>query len=238
MPVNMRYRTSIFSGFLLMPMMVAQFIFSDLGTFATPDIFSPEISSGHTIGQVFVSDFDGLTKIGVFFNKEDLSLGGRLVFHLRPSIESKADIVTVEVKISDLHDNWKEFRFPPKSDKKSCLYFFQFAPLRDSKGKSYYFYLEYLGGENGRGIRLGITNDRYAQGYSGGCSYIDGGKEDWYLLFQTYCAWTGSGADAFRQTVKRLSADKQFFTVYLLLCLVIVSALAALTILKHTIKKG
>jgi len=234
----MRFNKKLLTNFVLAPVFLSQFIFSDLGTFATPDKFSQPILPGHSAGQTFISDFDGLTKIGIFIDREDMACKGKLVFHLKSSISSKTDIVTAEINVSDIYDNWKEFRFPPKSDKKSCLYFFQFEPIPDSGGKHFYFYLEYQSEDKGRGVRFGITENKYDQGYSGGSSYIDGKEQEWHLLFQTYCAWTGTGKDAFRVILKRISMDRQFFTFYLVLCLALFAALIWITIFKNRRKEG
>jgi len=222
----------------LAPLVVSGFIFSDMGTFHTPDKISQKVYSSITIGQTFVPKFSNLTMIGVFINKEDLKGEGKITFHLKPSIDSNSDLVKVEVKNSDICDNWKLFRFPPTSDKNNYLYFFRFAPISDSKNKSFYFFLEYSGRNKDDGIRFGITERLFEQGDSGGRSYFDSKSQKWYLMFQTYCAWTGTGKEAFREILNRFSMDRQFAVFYSILCFLILSALIYVSLLIITIRKG
>ena len=233
----MQLNKKSFTMLAIMPI-VLEFIFSDMGTFVKPDGFSPKVYGSHTIGQVFVPDFNNLTKIGVFINKEDLAGDGNIVFHLRSSIDSRSDIVRLEVKNSDIHDNWIRFRFPPTKDRKSYLYFFEFKSIKDSKGKALYFFLESSGRTIEKGVRFGITENIYNQGCSGGESLFDSKSQEWYLLFQTYCAWSGTSADAFSQALDRMSKDKGFFIFYILMCMTLASMIVYTGFLLKKSKKG
>lgn len=230
-------KTKILPVIALAPYFLCQFIFSDMGTFLSPDKFSPKVYSSRTIGQTFFSRFPNLTKIGVFINKEDLGGMGEVTFHLRSSPDSGSDIVNIKIGKKDINDNWRLFRFPPTLDKKACLYFFQFAPIQDSKNRSFYFFLEYSGKNEDDGIRLGITERIFNQGYSGGSSYFDSRPQAWYLVFQTYYACNITGKEAFEGILKRIAADRQFAVFYLLLCFVILSAFIYVNILLNRLRE-
>lgn len=210
---------------ILVSLSTNRFIFSDHGSFALPDEFSPKIYAKHTIGQTFISNFPNLCKVGVFVVKDDLMGTGKIIFHLTSSVDSSKDIVRLEVNTSEVTDNWRLFRFPPTFDRKSYLYFFQFPPISYSEKKNFYFYLESPGTTEESGLRFGITRNKFRQGYSGGVSYLDSVPQEWYLLFQTYCAWQGDVKSVLREIIHRLLMDKQFITIYALICFIIFLAL-------------
>lgn len=105
------------------------------------------LSGGTSLGQTFVSDFDGLAGVQVYL--EPYATGsGEILLHLRPDATSQDDLAVA--------------RLPVKNVKAAGDYLFSFSPQPASRGKDGYFYLEIQGGG---GVLVGIAP---------GSIYLDG----------------------------------------------------------------
>src|SRR5689334_14741108 len=95
----------------------------------SPHIPAGLLRAGHTFGQTFVANHDGLTKIEVLVATYRATLpSGDLVLHLRAYPDQQNEIASAVIPAPTIKDNgYVALGFPP---------------IDNSAGKSYYFYLE------------------------------------------------------------------------------------------------
>lgn len=111
------------------------------------------LTSGQTIGQSFVSRFDGLEEIQIYLDPVKPGTG-RLVFHLRESSTSAIDLRIVEISLDSIIE--------------PGFYHLGFEPLRDSNQKAYYGFFELDG--DGK-YQIGVISS--ILGYLDGSMYFD-----------------------------------------------------------------
>lgn len=110
-----------------------------------------EIQASVTVGQTFIAEYDGLSRVEVYLATYARHNTGPLVFHLRADPCSGADLVTATFDAEEVADN--------------SYHVFEFSPIRSSGGCLYCFFLEAPEATPGNAITVwGAREDAYAEG--------------------------------------------------------------------------
>ncbi len=110
-----------------------------------------ELLQSAAVGQTFVAEYAGLSRIEVMLATYARPNTGPLTFHLRSSPDAEEDLTTLAFDAAGVVDN-------------RC-YVFEFPPIRNSAGRSYYFCLEAPQAAPGNAITVwGNTEDVYPDG--------------------------------------------------------------------------
>jgi hypothetical protein len=127
---------------------------------AQPQVLNLE--SPHSLGQTFLSRYDGLNGIEIFLSPLQ-NPRGKIKIHLRSDPDSSINIRESELALGQVTA--------------PGFYLFPFPPVRDSQGKGYYLFLSREGtGPLGVGVNPG-------NGYFDGSLYRDGTPLDRQLAF-------------------------------------------------------
>jgi hypothetical protein len=110
-----------------------------------------ELIAPAKVGQTFVAQHAGLSRVEVRLATYGRRNTGSLVFHLRSTTDTSADIITRTLAAEAVENNtYQAFEFPP---------------VRDSEQRSFYFYLEAPQAEPGDAITVwGVKKDAYPEG--------------------------------------------------------------------------
>lgn len=114
-----------------------------------------EILGSASVGQTFIAEHNGLSRIELYLSTYARHNTGPLIFHLRTNLanntDNNTDLITVTVDTGTVGDNaYQAFSFPP---------------LRDSAGRHLYFFLEAPEATPGNAITVwGATGDVYPDG--------------------------------------------------------------------------
>ena len=110
-----------------------------------------ELVASATIGQTFVAEYPGLSRVEVKLATYARRNSGPLIFHLRAAPNATEDVVTLTLDAAEIEDN--------------AYHSFDFPPIRDSAGHTFYFYLETPEAEPDNAITAwGTTEDAYPDG--------------------------------------------------------------------------
>ena len=121
------------------------------------------VEEGDTIGQTFLSRYNGLNGVSLYISSEDKG-EGYLTFHLRSVPDSKEDL--------------SQSNLPLEKVESPGYYTFQFPPIEDSARLSYYSYIEVVSYE---GVWIGTAP---GETYINGSYYLNGEPQDGQLAFQ------------------------------------------------------
>jgi len=137
-----------------------------------------EIVTGRSVGQTFQAYHDGLNGVEVLLATYNRANTEPVVFHLRSSPESAADLRTVTTPAADIADN--EFHH------------FAFDPIHDSKGQRFYFFLDSPTSTPGNALTAWLGD---GESYQDGSAYIDGRPAESQMAFNLRYApgWMGLG---------------------------------------------
>lgn len=191
----------------------------------------------HTVGQVFVPNFEGLSKLGFFIFKDAILPDSNLVLHIKPGINVKDDICKVVVAPQDIHGRRYPFMAPQIKSGKGSVYFFELDTFQSRPGKPVYFYLESPAATQERAYKIGVVNNIFRRGYAGGATYIDAAPIDKHLLFQDYYKFTKPKERILATIKERVSLDKGFFSFYLSLVAFIIAIIIILAVMERFYKR-
>lgn len=207
------------------------FCFLDIGTYRTPPA-TIEINSSNICGQSFVSNFDNLFMISVFIPRQELDRDGELLFHLKKDKKDNKDLVTLKWRLNQIRFLENDFYVVPpdrESSEEGFHFHFKFPPISGSKNEEFYLYFESPDARPGKGIKLGVWNDRqYYEGLTKGKMFINDKPVKGFLAFRTYNTWSKSVKDVFNEICSRLSKDVPFSFFYG--CLIFVTFVGSLLI--------
>jgi hypothetical protein len=155
-----------------------------------PDVQTRVLTAGQAVGQTFVPEMGGLSRVDVYLATHGQSNPGAVVFHLKRSPAAPSDLATVRVAAVQIQDNqFQAFEFPP-------------LPA-DTKGEALYFYLESPPGEPVRTISAwGYSADLYP----GGQAQLASGASAADLVFRLF--YLPSPPERLAVVLNRLAASK------------------------------
>lgn len=103
------------------------------------------------VGQTFVAEYAGLSRVEILLATYARRNTGTLVFHLRDAEDAAEDLVTLTIGVAKVEDN--------------AYHTFEFPPISDSADRTFYFYLEAPKAKPGNAITVwGATEDAYPDG--------------------------------------------------------------------------
>lgn len=203
----------IISRFLLLVFILSLMLFS-LSSCSLDNIaamqektstYWPELLSGDSYGQTFVSTENGLDRIDLSTATFARINTSQVIFHLRSAPDASTDLRTITLP-GDLIQNER-----PTS--------FEFEPIADSKQQSYYFYIESPDGEAGNAITV-YANDEDT--YKQGSAYQNGRMVPGDMVFTAYAQQQFSLAQVLNDFGHRWLNDISFLIVYLAIIAVVV----------------
>lgn len=165
-----------------------------------------EIYGPRVVGQTFISRQANLNTVAVFLATSLRENTKDVIFRLRSSPESSVDIVTIVVNARVIRDNQ--------------YYEFKFDPIEGSKGKAYYFSIESPDSRPGDAITVWYSSQNR---YDEGSAYVDHAQIDGDLRFKTY--YQTKLSKVLENFCGRVLRDIYFFSVYLLIIMVLIAML-------------
>jgi hypothetical protein len=109
-----------------------------------------ELLASGRLGQTFVAEYPGLSRVEVVLATLGRDNTGPVVFHLQDAPAASRDIITLTIDAGQAADAYHAF---------------EFSPIGDSAGRAFYFFLEAPKAEPGNAIGVwGATEDVYPDG--------------------------------------------------------------------------
>lgn len=165
------------------------------------------LHQGQTIGQSFVGSADNLSGIKLFTRNPNLANREPIIFHLRESLTSDKDLVTLT--FSGAIVGW------------DYALRIAFPPIGNSFGKSFNFFLESPTTEASQAIEFGYNQNN---NYKNGEAFVNEKATGGDLFFVTFYK-TNLGdfvASSINNLFSRVSLDQGFFITYFFILLVAV----------------
>jgi hypothetical protein len=207
------------------------FYFEDIGTYSAPPN-SVEVNSSNSFGQSFVPNFDNLFMMSIFISEQNLTEDDELLFHLKNNKDDDRDLVTLKWKSSQIRPIENSFYLvhpPQRPDDKGFHFHFHFPSISSSKGREFYFYFESPNAEAGKGIKLGVwDNRRYYNALTKGKMHKNHQPISGFLAFRTYNTYKGSLRDVLEVIRERFKRDISFAKAYTCLILAIFAGIIIL----------
>ncbi|MFZ5916642.1 MAG: hypothetical protein ACOYZ7_06905 [Chloroflexota bacterium] len=162
-----------------------------------------QLMGSETVGQTFLSRYDGLNRIDVFLGAYARPNTQDVIFYLKTAPDAPADILTVAVNASAVQDY--------------AYHAFTFPPIPDSAGQSYFFYLTSPSSESGDAITTWKqTTDLYPEGHMVQNGLIQVGDLDFQVHYQpTVLNRLVALLDRLAQDKPSIWGDKRLYVVLL-----------------------
>jgi len=172
-----------------------------------PDAKDILLYGDKTVGQLFRSSFNGLSRIEVYLSVSSDISSKEIILHLKPSPLSRSDIAIARVNTRAL------------IEKDSAL--FDFPKIAGSKNAQYYFYIEVPGTTPKDKIMVRYTYHKYADANPKGPMFVNGFKTDGHLLFETFCSLRENPARIVQDLIGLLLKDIPFLIFYVTLLFIV-----------------
>jgi hypothetical protein len=171
-----------------------------------------ELLDGHTFGQTFTPQYDGLYRIDLYTATYARENTHPVIFHISPSPAGgggeEADLVRLELPAAEISNSGPTV--------------ITFPPLTETADSTLYFSIESPGSVPGDAITVYRHEEDV---YSGGQMYVDGQPTDGDIAFIAYTQETFTLADIWHDFYSRASQDKPFFRFYCSLLALLLLAL-------------
>ena len=183
-----------------------------------------ELLDGHTFGQTFTLQYDGLYRIDLYTATYARGNTHPVIFRISPAPDEKPgfsektwflateSLVRVELSAAEISNSGPTV--------------ITFPPLADTAGRTLYFSIESPGSVPGDAITVYRHEGNV---YPGGQMYVDGQPTGGDVAFIAYTQETLTPADVWNDFYSRARWDKPFFTFYCsLLALLLVALVVTL----------
>jgi len=179
-----------------------------------------ELLNGHTFGQTFTLQYDGLYRIDLYTATYARENTHSVIFCIQPSpptleegspspaVGKRADLMRLELPAAQISNSGPTV--------------ITFPPLAETAGRTLYFSIESPGSIPGDAITV-YRDEKDV--YSGGQMYINGQSTDGDIAFIAYTQETFTLADIWNDFYSRASQDKPFFRFYCSLLALLLLAL-------------
>ncbi|MBC8255123.1 MAG: hypothetical protein H8E35_14005 [Ardenticatenia bacterium] len=166
-----------------------------------------ELLDGHTLGQTFTLQYDGLYRIDLYTATYARGNTHPVIFRIEPS-QGWGDLVRLELPAAQISNSGPTV--------------ITFPPLPDTAGRTLYFSIESPGSVPGDAITVYRHEGNV---YPGGQMFVDGQPIGGDIAFIAYTQETLTLADVWNDFHSRARWDEPFFTFYCLLLALLLVAL-------------
>lgn len=174
-----------------------------------------ELLDGHSFGQTFITQYDGLYRIDLYTATYDRENTHPVVFRICsfPACQGEEELLRLELPATQISNSGPTV--------------ITFPPIAGTAGHTFNFSIESPGSVPGDAITV-YRNDKDV--YLDGQMFIDGKPTDGDIAFIAYTREAFTAADIWNDFYSRASQDKPFFTFYCLLVGFVLLALIAVLV--------
>lgn len=176
-----------------------------------------ELLDGHTLGQTFTLQYDGLYRIDLYTATYARGNTHPVIFRISPS----------PPKLGGTEGGQVRLELPAAQISNSGPTVITFPPLAETAGRTLYFSIESPGSVPGDAITVYRHEGNV---YPGGQMFVDGQPIGGDVAFIAYTQETLTLADVWNDFYSRASQDRSFFTFYCSLLALLLVALVVMLV--------